>query len=78
MEWFWNIHNLELSNFRISDLADNYRLTVGGGTAAADGNCDAFAYNNAEHFTTYNRDNDKLSIKNVKKDDGMTVVILLT
>ena len=41
--------------FRISDSADNYRLTVSGGTG--DGNRDAFAYNNGHYFTTYDRDN---------------------
>ena len=41
--------------FRISDLANNYRLTVSGGTG--DGNRDAFAYHNGHYFTTYDRDN---------------------
>ena len=41
--------------FRISDSADNYRLTVGGGTG--DGNRDTLAYNNGKYFTTYDRDN---------------------
>ena len=41
--------------FRISDSADNYRLTVSGGTG--DGYRDAFAYNNGQYFTTYDCDN---------------------
>ena len=41
--------------FRISDSGYIYRLTVGGGTG--DGYRDAFAYNNGQYFTTYDRDN---------------------
>ena len=45
--------------FCISDLADNYRLTVGGGTG--DDNHNALEYNNGQYFTTYDRDNDDSS-----------------
>ena len=44
--------------FRISNSANKYRLTVGGGTG--DG-YDAFAYNNGQYFSTYDRDNEASS-----------------
>jgi hypothetical protein len=42
--------------FRVAGPEQKYQLTVSGGTG--DGGRDAFAYNNGQYFSTYDRDND--------------------
>ena len=48
----------EYSSFVVSSEADNYRMQVSGYSGNAG---DWFSYNNNDEFTTYDRDNDRIS-----------------